>query len=249
MSDAIRAETVYIGAEKIQAYQAGPVGPGVYPGVVVIHHLPGFDESTKEMVRRFAAGGYLAICPNLFWREAPGAAPDDASAFVRGQGGIADEQVIKDVRTAADALRQLERHNGKVGVIGHCSGGRQALLVATAVPLDAAVDCYGAFALEPPPASSGLRMTSIKDRLPDLGCPVLGLFGDEDQFPSPEEVERLAGILEGHGKRFERHSYEGAGHGFFSPDRPGYRQHAAVDGWKKIFAFFDRELGGKRLEV
>ncbi|MEU0557347.1 dienelactone hydrolase family protein [Dactylosporangium sp. NPDC006015] len=249
MSDAIRAETVYVGDEKIQAYQARPVGPGAFPGVVVIHHLPGWDESTKEMVRRFAVNGYLAICPNLFWREAPGASPDDASAFVRGQGGIPDEQVIQDVRTAADALRAMDGHNGKVGVIGHCSGGRQALLVATAMPLDAAVDCYGAFALEPPAASTGLKMTSIKDRLPDLGCPVLGLFGVDDRNPAPAEVERLAGILAEHGKQFERHSYEGAGHGFFSPDRPGYRQQAAVDGWKRIFAFFDRHLGGKRLEA
>ncbi len=264
MSDAIRAETVYIGDEKIQAYQAGPIGAGSYPGVVVIHHLPGFDESTKEMVRRFAAAGYLAICPNLFWREAPGASPDDASAFVRGQGGIPDEQIIGDVRTAAETLRAVsDQHgssqhgsshngassNGKVGVIGHCSGGRQALLVATALPLDAAVDCYGAFALEPPPASSGLKMTSIKDRLGDLGCPVLGLFGDDDANPAPAEVDRLAAILAEHGKQFERHSYAGAGHGFFSPDRPGYRQQAAVDGWRRIFEFFDRHLGGKRLEV
>lgn len=249
MSDAIRAETVYIGDEKIQAYQAGPIDAGSYPGVVVIHHLPGFDESTKEMVRRFAAGGYLAICPNLFWREAPGASPDDASAFVRGQGGIADEQIIGDVRTAADTLRGTPGSNGKVGVIGHCSGGRQALLVATALPLDAAVDCYGAFALEPPPASSGLNMTSIKDRLGDLGCPVLGLFGDDDANPAPAEVERLAGILAEHGKQFERHSYAGAGHGFFAPDRPGYRPQAAVDGWRRIFGFFDLHLGGKRLEV
>src|SRR3954451_13563449 len=113
MSDAIRAETVYIGDEKIQAYQARPLDPGPFPGVMVIHHLPGFDEATKEMVRRFAANGYLAICPNLFWREAPGASPDDASAFVRGQGGIPDKQVIGDVRTAADTLHGMPNHNGR----------------------------------------------------------------------------------------------------------------------------------------
>ncbi|MEV0128364.1 dienelactone hydrolase family protein [Dactylosporangium sp. NPDC050688] len=253
MSDAIRAETVYVGDEKIQAYQARPLDAwrdgALLPGVVVIHHLPGYDDATKEMVRRFAVNGYLAICPNLFWREAPGASPDDASAFVRGQGGIPDEQIIGDVRIAADALRALDGHNGKVGVIGYCSGGRQALLVATALPLDAAVDCYGAFALEPPPAASGLKMTSIKDRLGDLGCPVLGLFGDDDKNPAPAEVDRLAAILAEHGKQFERHSYEGAGHGFFATDRPGYRPQAAVDGWRRVFAFFDRHLGGKRLEV
>lgn len=244
MSDAIRAETVYIGAEQIQAYLARPLDPGPFPGVVLIHHLPGFDEATKEMARKFAVHGYVAICPNLFWREAPNAAPDDASAFVRAKGGIADEQIINDVRTAGDALRDLDNHNGKIGVIGHCSGGRQALLVATALPLDAAVDCYGAFALEPPPSTSGLKATSIKDRLGDLHCPVLGLFGDDDKFPAPEEVARLAELLEQQGKSFEYHSYAGAGHAFFAVDRPSYRPQAAVDGWQRIFAFFGKHLAG-----
>ncbi|GAA3288489.1 dienelactone hydrolase family protein [Dactylosporangium vinaceum] len=243
MSDAIRAETVFIGDEQIQAYQARPVDGGPVPGVVVIHHLPGYDEATKEMVRKFAANGYAAICPNLFWREAPGASPDDASAFVRGQGGIADEQIIRDVATAAAALRGLDNAAGKVGVIGHCSGGRQALLVATAVELDAAVDCYGAFALEPPPTGFPLRVTSIKDRLADVRCPVLGLFGDDDKYPAPAEVARLAELMAEHGKHFEYQSYEGAGHGFFAVDRPSYRPQAAVDGWQRIFAFFAEHLG------
>jgi carboxymethylenebutenolidase len=243
MSDAIRAETVFIGEEQIQAYQARPLDPGPFPGVVVIHHLPGYDEATKEMVRKFAANGYAAICPNLFWREAPDASPDDASAFVRGQGGIADEQIIKDVATAAAALRALDNANGKVGVIGHCSGGRQALLVSTAVDLDAAVDCYGAFALDAPPTGSPLKAQPIKERLHDVRCPVLGLFGDDDKYPAPDEVARLAAVMAEHGKSFEHHSYEGAGHGFFAVDRPSYRPAAAVDGWQRIFAFFGKHLG------
>ncbi|WP_432829012.1 dienelactone hydrolase family protein [Dactylosporangium sp. CA-092794] len=242
MSDAIRAETVFIGDEQIQAYQARPLDPGPFPGVVLIHHLPGWDEANKEMVRKFAAHGYSAICPNLFWREAPNASPDDASAFVRGQGGVPDEQVIKDVATAAAALRALDNANGKVGAIGHCSGGRQTLLVSTAVDLDAAVDCYGAFALEAPPSGSGLNFTPIKDRLPDVRCPVLGLFGDDDKFPAPDEVGRLAELMAQHGKSFEYHSYEGAGHAFFAVDRPSYRPQAAVDGWQRVFAFFGKHL-------
>jgi carboxymethylenebutenolidase len=238
MSDAIRAETVFIGEEQIQAYQAWPLEAGA----VVIHHLPGYDDATKEMVRRFAANGYAAICPNLFWREAPDASPDDASAFVRGQGGIADEQIIGDVATAAAALRGLDNATGKVGVIGHCSGGRQALLVSTAVDLDAAVDCYGAFALDAPPTGFPLKMAPIKDRLPDVRCPVLGLFGDDDKNPGPDEVARLAALMAEHGKSFESHSYEGAGHGFFAVDRPAYRPAAAVDGWQRIFAFFGQHL-------
>ncbi|HZD64992.1 MAG TPA: dienelactone hydrolase family protein, partial [Acidimicrobiales bacterium] len=86
MTDAMRAETVSIqgdGGDQLEAYLARPLGEGPFGGVVVIHHLPGYDEATKEITRRFAAHRYLAICPNLYSREAPGASPDDAAATVR----------------------------------------------------------------------------------------------------------------------------------------------------------------------
>ena len=92
--------------------------------------MPGYDRATKEMTRRFAAMGYDALCPNLFWREAPGADPDDASAAVRALGGVPDERLVGDVAAAADHLRQLPQATGRIGVIGHCSGGRQAVLTA-----------------------------------------------------------------------------------------------------------------------
>src|SRR5206468_11118149 len=104
-----------------------------------------------EIVRRFAELGYDAICPNLYWREAPGAAPDDAAATVRAKGGVPDERLIGDVAGAARYLRSLPSSNGKVGVIGYCSGGRQAVLVACNVDVDAAIDCYGAYVVGTPP--------------------------------------------------------------------------------------------------
>ena len=107
--------------------------------------MPGYDRATKEIVRRFAELGYDAICPNLYWREAPGAAPDDAAATARAQGGVPDERLVGDVGGAAAHLRALPDSNGKVGVIGYCSGGRQSVLAACNLDLDAAVDCYGAF--------------------------------------------------------------------------------------------------------
>src|SRR5215831_9855328 len=77
MHDAMMmAETISItghGGDQIEAYLARPLGPGPYGGVVVIHHMPGYDEGTKEITRKFAAHGYLALCPNLYTREAPGA--------------------------------------------------------------------------------------------------------------------------------------------------------------------------------
>ena len=86
MSDAMKAGTVMIsgaGGDEIEAYLAEPVGGPATGGVVVIHHMPGYDAQTKEITRNFAAHGYLAICPNLYWREAPGAHPDDAAATAR----------------------------------------------------------------------------------------------------------------------------------------------------------------------
>jgi len=210
--------------------------------MVVIHHLPGYDAATKEIVRRFAANGYAALCPNLYARQAPGASPDDAAAFVRAQGGIRDEQLVGDVDGAARHLRELPGATGKVGVIGHCSGGRQTFLAACSLPFDAAVDCYGAFVLTAPPSSLGIDWDPIGDALTDLRCPVLGLFGDEDKNPTPEEVDELDALLTRLGKEHEFHRYADAGHAFFSADRPAYRQAAAVDGWERVRAFFDRHL-------
>jgi carboxymethylenebutenolidase len=242
-SDAIRAETITItglGGDEIEAYQAIPLAGGPRGGVVVIHHMPGYDRETKEFVRRFAAEGYNAVCPNLYHREAPGADPDDAAATARAAGGVPDERLVGDVAGAAEYLRGLNGANGKVGVIGHCSGGRQAFLAACSLRLDAAVDCYGAFIVEDPPEGIPPAMKPILQLAPELSCPLLGLFGKEDRFPSPDAVARLDDELTSLGKEHEFHSYDGAGHSFFSVDRPAYRPEAAVDGWRRILAFFGR---------
>jgi carboxymethylenebutenolidase len=247
MSESMCAETVMIGGndgDEIEAYLARPTEPGPRGGVVVIHHMPGYDRGTKEIVRRFAELGYDAICPNLYWRQAPGAAPDDAAAAARAQGGIPDEQLIGDVAGAAAYLRSLASSNAKVGVIGYCSGGRQSVLAACNVDLDAAVDCYGAFVVGTPPEGFPLKATNIVDQLPDLRAPLLGLFGKDDSYPSPAQVAELDEILTAHGKAHEFHSYDDAGHAFFSVDRPAYRVAAATDGWERIGQFFGTHLGG-----
>jgi carboxymethylenebutenolidase len=245
MSDALRAETVTIKGhndDEIEAYLARPLGDEPRGGVVVIHHMPGYDEATKEMVRKFAAHGYAAVCPNLYSREAPGADPDDAAATARAAGGVPDERLVGDVDGAARYLNSLEGANGKIGVIGHCSGGRQTFLAACSLQIDAAVDCYGAFVVNEPPAGMPPTMKPILGLAPQLSCPLLGLFGAEDKFPTPEETAKLSAELDRLGKEHEFHTYENAGHAFFAVDRPSYRVEAAVDGWGKIFDFFGRYL-------
>jgi carboxymethylenebutenolidase len=245
MYDAIMAETITIpghDGDLIEAYYARPLGPGPFGSVVVIHHMPGYDPQTKEIARSFAVNGYNAICPNLYTREAPGASPDDAAAAARAQGGVPDERLVGDVGGAAKFLRALENSNGKVGTIGYCSGGRQSFLAAVSLPIDAAVDCYGAFVVGNPPEGSPLKVGPIVDKTPNLSCPLLGLFGADDSHPSPEQVGELEQALKAAGKTYEFHSYEGAGHAFFAVNRPSYRVEAANDGWQRIWDFYGQYL-------
>lgn len=229
--------------DKVEAYAATPARPTGAGGVVVIHHMPGFDEASKEIVRRFGSWGYAAVCPNLHHREAPGAASDDAAAANRAAGGVPDERLVGDVRGAVEHLRSVPGASGRVGVIGYCSGGRQSVLAASALPVDAAVDCYGAFVLSDPPPDSGRPPMSLRDRLPGLHAPLLGLFGAEDTHPSPEEVEELGRALSAQGTPHTFHTFDGAGHGFFAVDRPSYRPAAATEGWRLVADFFAEHLG------
>lgn len=230
--------------DPIEAYLARPLDAGSHGGVVVIHHMPGYDEGHKEIARKFASRGYAAIVPNLYSREAAGGtSPDDAAAAARAQGGVPDERLIGDVAGAIALLRSLNDSNQKIGVIGYCSGGRQAFLAACTLPLDAAVDCYGAFVVGNPPEGMPLEIGSIVHLTKNLSCPLLGLFGNEDKYPSPDQVNELEQALTRENKTFEFHRYEGAGHAFFASDRQSYRPDAANDGWQRIWNFFDRYLG------
>jgi carboxymethylenebutenolidase len=246
MSDNMRGQTIEIqgaNSDRVETYSATPDGSTPRGGVVVIHHMPGYDRETKEAVRRFAQMGYDAICPNLYWREAPGAMPADAAAIARTSGGVPDDRLVGDVAGAVAYLRALPTSNGKVGIVGYCSGGRQSVLAACQLNVDAAVDCYGSFVMSTPPEGFQLKIGNLVEMLPTLSCPLLGLFGSNDQYPSPSEVTELAAILGTNGKDYEFHTYEGAGHAFFSVDRPAaFHSEAAIDGWIRIETFLDRYL-------
>ena len=243
--EAMLAETVCMRghqADEIDAYLARPLGAGPYPGVVVIHHMPGWDEASKEIVRKLAYHGYAAISPNLHYREGK-ETPEENSASVRAAGGMPDDRSLGDIEGGMSFLRSLPYCTGKVGVIGFCSGGRQAYLAACKIPsLDAAIDCYGGGVAAAPDELTERQPVAPIDFTPDLHFPLLGLFGKEDQRPSPEEVAKTEAALKQHGKTYEFHTYENAGHAFFSVDRPHYRSEAAVDGWSKVFAWFGTYL-------
>jgi carboxymethylenebutenolidase len=243
--DATLAETIMItghGGDTIEAYAARPLDSASRGGMVVIHHMPGYDAATKEITRKFAAHGYNAVMPNLYWREAPGAAPDDAAATARAGGGVPDERLVGDVAGAMEYLKNLSNSNGKVASIGYCSGGRQSWLSNGSLPLDAAVVCYGGLIVGE--VREGLAMTPIGHLATSMSGPVLGLFGNDDVFPTPELVDEIEGLLKAADKPYEFHRYDGAGHGFFAVDRTAYNPEAAVDGWERIWAFLATNLGG-----
>lgn len=245
MYDGLLAETIRIqgeGGDWIKAYLARPLGEGPYGGVVVIHHMPGWDEASKEITRTFAVHGYLAICPHLHHREGPDASPDDAAAAARAQGMVPDSRFVGDFQGALTYLRKLPQSNGKVGTVGYCSGGRQAYIAACKTDLQAAVDCYGGRVVAPADQLTERQPVAPIDMTPDLRCPLLGLFGEDDANPDPQQVSTIEAALKQHGKTYEFHSYPNAGHAFFSVDRPSYRVEAATDGWQRIWTFFGTHL-------
>jgi carboxymethylenebutenolidase len=226
----------------IHAYVARPEGPGPYPGVVLVHHLPGWDEIYREMANRLAGHGHTVIAPDLYCRSGHGT-PDDVAAAVRAQGGPPDDQVVADCAAARDWLRSLPTSNGRVGIMGSCSGGRHALLAASRSPgFDAVVDLWGGGVVVDPDKATSQRPVAPVAYTADLTAPLLGLFGEEDSGPSPAEVDAHEAELRRHGKAYDFHRYPGAGHGFFYYHRTAYRPEAAMDGWAKVFAFFGRHL-------
>jgi carboxymethylenebutenolidase len=246
--EGLLAETVLLSGadgQEVHAYFAKPLTPGPHPGIVLFHHFPGWDEWYKEQTRRFAHHGYLAICPDLFCRFGHGAV-DDVAALARTAGGPPDDDVVGDAQAAADFLRAQETSNRKVGAWGTCSGGRHAFLVACRTDrFDAAADLWGGGVVATKEEATTSRPVAPIEYTEALSCPLLGLFGNDDSNPTPDQVNTLEEALRRQGKEYEFHRYDGAGHGFFYYDRPAaYRAEEAVDGWQKIWTFYSRTLGG-----
>ncbi|HEX5139838.1 MAG TPA: dienelactone hydrolase family protein [Dehalococcoidia bacterium] len=229
--------------DEIEAYYGQPQGNGPFPGVVVIHHGPGWDPWTGEVVCKLAQHGFATISPHLYHRYGPGS-PDDAAARQRAAGGAPDDAVQGDIQGAADYLHSLPQHNGKVGIIGFCFGGRQAYLGACLLQrIDAAVDCWGGSVIADDPTTlTPARPVAPIDYTDKMSVPLLGIFGNDDANPDPDQVNRTEEKLKSLGKTYEFHRYDGAGHGFFAVDRAGYRAEQATDAWQKVFAFYGKYL-------
>ncbi|MCH7606373.1 MAG: dienelactone hydrolase family protein, partial [Chloroflexi bacterium] len=193
MYEGMLAETITVqghNGDVVNAYFAKPLGAGPFPGMVLIHHAPGWDEWYRETARRFAHHGYATISPNLYQRAGHGD-PAEVGAKVRESGGVPDDQVLGDVESAMRYLRSLPYVNGNVGVFGTCSGGRLTFLTACRMKgFDAAVDCWGGRVVASEQELTPNQPVAPIDYTRDLTCPLLGLFGNEDQSPTPEQVNK-----------------------------------------------------------
>ncbi|HSZ46910.1 MAG TPA: dienelactone hydrolase family protein [Streptosporangiaceae bacterium] len=228
--------------DQIHAYVAQPVTEGPRPGIVAVHHMPGWDEFYREFSDRLARHGYTVICPDLYCRYGHGA-PDDITAKVRAEGGVPDATVVADLAAAREWLLAQPDSNGKVGIIGTCSGGRHALLTASLTPgFNAVADLWGGGVIMSDEELSPARPVSPLDYTADLNTPLLGIFGNDDKYPTPELVNQHEAELKKHGKDYEFHRYDGASHGFFYYQAPVYRPEQAMDAWEKVFAFFADRL-------
>ena len=239
------AQTVELtghGGLPIRAYVARPVGDGPFPGVLVAHHMPGWDEWSFEVTRRFAHHGYVAISPNVQERIPTDLLRDQRMQYIRERGGLSDEEMLGDLQAGLDYLRSREYEVGRIGVIGFCSGGRVAYMVGCRLDVDAAVDCWGGSVVVLPEALTPNQPQAVIDMTPDLKCPLLGIFGNDDGNPDVEQVSKTEAELKKQGKEYEFHRYDGAGHAFFSWERPSHRPEQAADGWQKVLAFYDKHL-------
>jgi carboxymethylenebutenolidase len=228
-----------------EAYYTRPAKAGKVGGVVLIHHMPGWDEWIIETARKIAHHGLACISPHLYFRNGPGS-PDDIGARVRAAGGVPDSQVVGDAAGAIAFLRSQPNANGKIGLIGFCSGGRHVYLASCMLrdTIDAVVDCWGGNVLvDDPKMLNDKRPVAPIDLTAKMTAPLLGLFGNDDENPTRDQVNRTEARLKETGKTYDFHRYDGAGHAFFNYARgPAYRAEATADGWKKIFAFYDKHL-------
>lgn len=228
--------------ERIHAYFSRPLGPGPFPGIILIPHMPGWDELNREVARRYTDHGFMVLCPNIYERFGHGL-PDDIAVKAREAGGVPDASVMGDCEGALGYLTSLPYSNGRVGVTGMCSGGRHAFLAGCQVKgLSAVVECWGGGVVASKEQLSPARPVAAIDLTSDLSCPILGIFGNDDQMPTPEQVDLHEAELKKYGKDYAFHRYDGAGHALWNYARDSYRPDQAMDSWNKALDFFDEHL-------
>lgn len=233
-----------VGGQPMEGYLTKPEAAGRYPAVVVIQEIWGVNSHIQSVTDRLPSQGYVGLAPALFHREGRmilGLYEEMQTAIAR-LNACTDANIIADVNAAVAYLKaQPFVDPQRIGIVGFCFGGRVSYQSACNVPdLKAAAVFYGGRILQP---LGGAGPAPI-EQTANIKVPVLGLFGETDQNPSPADVAKIAAELTRHGKTHEFHTYPGCGHGFHCDGRASYRPEAARDAWGKTMAWFDKYLKG-----
>jgi len=215
------------------AFLAHPASDSRAPAVLVIQEAFGLNGHIKDVTRRIADEGYVALAPDLYWRGGKNRTVgyDQLPEAIALMQSLKDQEIIADV---AHAISYLETQSfvraDRIGITGFCMGGRVSYLVACELPdkITAAAPFYG----------GGIPV----DRTQKLRAPLLAFFGEEDAFIPLATVEELKAALRRHGKQAEVVVYPGAGHGFFCGERASYNAAAAKDSWERLKTFLATHL-------
>jgi carboxymethylenebutenolidase len=232
--------TLTVDDQPMEAYRASPAADGPHPAVIVVQEIWGVNAYIQSVANKLAREGYVAVAPALFHREGPGTLglfEETELAFGR-LGRLTDANILSDLESTVRYLQDQPSVNDRIGIIGFCVGGRIAYLAAANLPeLTTAVDFYGGRAF----VALGDGPSPF-DQTANIRVPLLGLFGEDDPNPSPEDVAKIRSELDRHGKTYEFHTYPGAGHGFNCEERPTYRRDSALHAWGTAIDWFAKHL-------
>jgi carboxymethylenebutenolidase len=218
------------GKDSVSAYLSIPSGKGPFPAIIVIHEWWGLNDWVKESARQLSSEGYVTLAVDLY-RGKVASDPELAHELMRG---LPEDRAARDLVSAAAYLKtRTEVNQKKIGSIGWCMGGGYSLAAALNIPdLSACIICYG-------------RLVTDSSSIARIPCPVLGLFGQEDQGIPPQSVREFEADARRLGKDVSVSIYPGAGHAFMNRNnrnKPGYQPTASKDAWSRISTFFQRTL-------
>jgi carboxymethylenebutenolidase len=228
------------GGETMCCHLARPAVEGTYPGLVVVMEAFGLNAHIKSITNRFAAEGFVAISPNLFFRQENNVvAYDDFQGAFRLMEPLTGDQILADMNAAIAYLKNLTGVGPNIGTTGFCMGGQAAFLTACRNShLKAAVPFYGGGMVNS--RHSGIRAPI--EYVDGLNAPVLAFFGGKDPFIPVAEVDAFRERLKAAGKQAEIVMYADADHGFMCDERPSYHPTHAKEAWDKAIAFLKSQL-------
>jgi carboxymethylenebutenolidase len=224
---------------QIPGYRAMPAAGGPFPVVLVVQEVFGVHEHIRDICRRFAKRGYLAVAPELYARQGDvSKIPDVQEIFTRVVSKVPDAQVMADLDAAAEwAGKSGHGDLKRLGITGFCWGGRIVWLYAAhSTRLKAGVAWYGRL-IGP---STELTPKHPIDLVGKLKAPVLGLYGGADSSIPKETIEQMAKALQAAGSPSQIIVYPRASHGFHADYRPSYQKEAAQAGWKRLLEWFKK---------